>query len=773
MQTQILGFPRIGANRELKKACEAYWKGTISLSELKQAGKEERLKNWTFQKEKGVDLIPSNDFSFYDQVADLAYMFGVIPSRFQFLQEELSPEDLYFSMCRGYQKNGNDVVPLEMTKWFDTNYHYLVPEFEKNQNFFLNGNKIIDEFKEALDAGIKTKPVLLGPISFLKLGKEKQDDFNRLELAHTLLPVYIELIGKLENVGVDCIQIDEPCLVTDLDDYERKLYRVILTELFGSFPGIKFVLATYFESIENEANWLKKLPLEVLHLDLVRAPEQLDVFIEDLPSTLSLSLGIVNGRNIWKNNLESSQILVKKALLKLGSERIILAPSCSLLHVPYDLENEKDENGLPAFVKGQMAFAKQKVDELFLLKRLLTESADEKDLQILRDNVESFSEWRNHKEVNRQEVKCKVLEVSRIWNEISRDSSFSERIEKQQARLNLPFFPSTMIGSLPQTNELRKMRRSSLKNEISKVEYERFINKSIEEAIRWQEEVGVDVLVHGEFERNDMVEFFGERLSGFAFTQNGWVQSYGSRGVKPPVIYGDVFRKEPMTVDVSVYAQSLTDKPVKGMLTGPITILQWSFVREDQPRKSTALQIALAIRDEVLELEENGISIIQIDEPALREGLPIKKAKQGEYLNWAVTSFKLSNWGVKDETQIHTHMCYAEFNDIISSIIDMDADVISIETSRSQMELLDVFAKVQYPNHIGPGVYDIHSPRIPSVTEMTDLLFAASKYLPSDNIWVNPDCGLKTRGWEETRKSIENMIESTKQMRAAIPHVVN
>ncbi|MGE4586825.1 MAG: 5-methyltetrahydropteroyltriglutamate--homocysteine S-methyltransferase [Mangrovibacterium sp.] len=768
MLTQNLGFPRIGANRELKKACEAYWKGIISREELEQAGKNERLKNWSLQHEYGIDLIPSNDFSFYDQVADLAFMLGAIPSRFSLLKEKLTQTDLYFSMCRGYQQDGQDVIPLEMTKWFDTNYHYLVPEFEKGQSFSLFTTKAIDEFKEALNAGLKTKPVLLGPLSFLKLGKEKQEGFNRLELVHTLLPVYIELIGKLENAGADCIQMDEPCLVTDLSEYERQLYRTTLTELFGSFPGIHFILATYFESTVRQADLIACLPLETLHLDLVRGAGQLDLFLEKIPSGMSLSLGIVDGRNIWKNKLEDSLHLIRKAAEKLGDDRVILAPSCSLLHVPYDLENEQDEKGLPAEVKDRLAFARQKIEELVLLKELAGSSPSEKALQKFREEKEGRERWKRLAIVREEQVQARVKEFRKLEGKISRHASFENRIRGQQNRLKLPVFPITMIGSLPQTSEVRKMRRRFLDQAISPEAYKNYIYRSVESAIRWQEEIGTDVLVHGEFERSDMVEFFGEQLNGFAFTQNGWVQSYGSRGVKPPVIYGDVSRKGPMTVDLISYAQSLTAKPVKGMLTGPVTILQWSFVRDDQSRKDTAEQIAMAIRDEVLDLEKAGIAIIQIDEPAFREGLPLRPEKWDEYLSWAVNCFKMSHYGVKDETQIHTHMCYAEFNDILSSIVKMDADVISMETSRSQMELLKTFAEIRYPNQIGPGVYDIHSPRVPSVDEMCDLLFAASRYIPVKNLWVNPDCGLKTRGWEETRSSILHMVEAAKRMRKAV-----
>ncbi len=773
MLTQTLGFPRIGANRELKKACELYWKGKISQDELELAGKNERIKNWTIQKDAGIDLIPSNDFSYYDQVADMMFMLGVVPERFRKFENRLSKIDLYFAMCRGYQHENIDVTPLEMTKWFNTNYHYLVPEFEKKQSFSLSPEKVVGEFREALQSGIKTKPVLLGPLSFLKLGKEKTENFNRLELIHILLPVYIELIGKLENAGATWIQIDEPCLTTCTNDYERQLYRSTLTELFGSFPGIRFVLATYFESVSKVADLISLLPLEVIHLDLVSAPEQLDVFLDMVPDNMSVSLGIVDGRNVWKNNLEDSLGVIKKAVSRLGRDRVILSPSCSLLHVPYDLKNEDGREGLPIKVKERMAFAFQKIEELAILKDLSGISPTTGAVSKLEREKRERENWEKLPFVADEQVRKRLDEINHLKHNVSRGLPFEQRRAIQQEKLQLPLFPTTMIGSLPQTAEVRKTRCSFFNNKTSWEEYDNFIKECIRKAIRWQEELGIDVLVHGEFERNDMVEFFGEQLNGFAFTQNGWVQSYGSRAVKPPVIYGDVSRKGPVTVDIARYAQSLTDKPVKGMLTGPVTILQWSFVRTDQPRKETAGQIALAIHDEVLDLEKAGISIIQIDEPAFREGLPLKQEKWDEYLTWAVFCFMISSYGVKNETQIHTHMCYAEFNDIIPAIIAMDADVISIETSRSQMELLNAFTRVRYPNQIGPGVYDIHSPRVPGTGEMCDLLFAASRYIPVKNLWVNPDCGLKTRGWDETRSAIKNMTESAKRMRDVILHAEN
>lgn len=769
MLTQNLGFPRIGAKRELKKACESYWKGKIPLQQLEEAGQLQRLYNWGLQKQAGINLIPSNDFSFYDHVADWCFSLGVIPGRFKPLEKKLNPRDLYFAMCRGYQKGDYDVTPLEMTKWFDTNYHYLVPEFEKGQQFSFYSTKVVDEFTEALEKGYKTKPVILGPVTFLKLGKEKGGGFNRLELLQSLLPVYIEIIGKLENAGADCIQVDEPFLVTDLTEYEQQIYRVALTELFGSFPNIKFILATYFGSIAHNIGLIASLPLEVLHADLVKGEGQLGQIIKEIPDKMVLSLGIVDGRNIWKNNYTASLDIIKEATQYLGGGRVMLAPSCSLLHVPYDLGLEEDEESLPVIVKKRMAFAKQKLGELTTLAQLTVKGPSENTVKKLEQNQLAHKEWEALDVVNNQEVKKRLSGLENKEGEISRDNDFNTRIGVQQKKIGLPPFPTTMIGSLPQTSEVRSMRRKFKKGEISDETYQEFIKECTRLAIEWQEEAGIDVLIHGEFERNDMVEYFGEQLNGFAFTQNGWVQSYGSRGVKPPVIYGDVSRKSPMAAGLAVYAQSLSEKPVKGMLTGPVTILQWSFVRNDQPKETTAKQIALAIQDEVLGLEKAGIKVIQIDEPALREGLPLRKKDHNAYLEWAVNAFKLSYWGLKDETQLHTHMCYAEFNDIIEAIAAMDADVITIETSRSQMELLEAFSDFKYPNQVGPGVYDIHSPRIPSVDEMVELISKARNYIPVENIWINPDCGLKTRNWEEVRPAIANMVEAANILRKSLP----
>ena len=774
MLTQNLGYPRIGAKRELKKNCENYWTGKISEEELKKAGKLERQKNWLTQKDAGIDLIPCNDFSFYDQVNDMTFMLGALPERFNPLRGELSETDLYFSMCRGYQKNGHDLIAMEMTKWFDTNYHYIVPEFVKNQAFSFSGRKIIDEFVEARQLGIATpKPVLIGPISYLLLGKEKEEGFNKLDLLDKLLPVYTEILSELEKQGCEYLQLDEPFLVTDLNDELRLKYRYAYDALSKASSNIKIVLTTYFGDLGENMKTAVDLPVHALHIDLVRGKKQLKKLLSLVPEKLNLSLGVVDGRNIWKNDFKESIIEIDAAIEVIGKERTWLAPSCSFLHCPYDLELETDEKSLPQQIKEWMAFAKQKLWEINTLKQLKSSKKELYDdaFTELIHNAKNIEGRKKSELVNNPEVQEKLKMVS--MNEIKRDSEFEERLLKQNEKFDFPEFPTTTIGSFPQTKEVRKKRRDHKKGVISTEEYDNFLKEEIKNAVKWQEKVGIDVLVHGEFERNDMVEYFGELLDGFVFTENGWVQSYGSRGVKPPVIFGDVSRKEPMTLKWTKYAQSLTNKKMKGMLTGPVTILQWSFVRNDQPRKLTAFQIALALKDEVLDLEKAGIDIIQIDEPALREGLPIKKNNWQEYLHWAVQAFRICSLGVKDDTQIHTHMCYSEFNDIIESIAEMDADVISIETSRSQMELLEAFSDFKYPNQIGPGVYDIHSPRIPSVEEMEYLLRKARKYIPVSNLWVNPDCGLKTRNWEEVKAALVNMVKAAQNVKAELEEPVN
>jgi len=772
MKTNNLGYPRIGSNRELKKASELYWAGKISADELIKAGKDIRHKNWHLQSQAGVDLIPSNDFSFYDQVLDLTLTVGAIPKRYHEVAKSNSSLDLYFAMARGSQKDGQDVVAMEMTKWFDTNYHYIVPEFTKDQKFELFSEKIISEFKEANDLGIKTKPVLIGPVSYLLLGKEKEEGFDRIDLLDNLLPVYFEILEKLQAENAEYIQLDEPFLALNLSEKERNAFTKVYYEINIRFPKLKIVLANYFDCFGENLETALALPVDTFHLDLVRCPLQLNDILESgkLASNVNLSLGVVDGRNIWKNDFRKSLEIIKKATDALGESRILISPSCSLIHSPCDLDLETNDETLTPEIKQWLAFAKQKVNEIVLLKQFASNETDVKNSVDFERNVIANENRKTSKLIHNYEVKNRVANISA--SDDKRKSTFDIRRKSQTEALNLPLFPTTTIGSFPQTAEVRSWRAKFKKGELSAAEYNNLIEKETEATIRFQEETGIDVLVHGEFERNDMVEYFGEQLAGFTFTKNGWVQSYGSRCVKPPVIYGDVSRPQPMTVRWSEYAQSLTPKWVKGMLTGPVTILQWSFVRNDQPRSETCTQIALAIRDEVVDLEKAGIKIIQIDEPAIREGLPLRKEEWANYLDWAVRAFRISASGVQDDTQIHTHMCYSEFNDIIQNIADMDADVITIECSRSQMELLDAFANFKYPNEIGPGVYDIHSPRVPSSAEMVRLLEKASAVIPIDQLWVNPDCGLKTRHWDETKKALIEMVSAAQEMRAAVEHPV-
>ncbi|HTF27626.1 MAG TPA: 5-methyltetrahydropteroyltriglutamate--homocysteine S-methyltransferase, partial [Flavitalea sp.] len=704
MQTHNLGYPRIGSRRELKKATEQYWAGKISAAQLLQVGKTIRIQNWQLQKTAGIDLIPCNDFSFYDQVLDISLMVGAIPARFHDLMEDkqLPDIDLLFAMARGYQKDGYDITAMEMTKWFDTNYHYIVPEFTANQKFTLYANKVLTEFLEAKENNINAKPVLLGPISYLLLGKEKEGDFHRLELLENILPVYIEVLKKLDDNNARFVQFDEPCLALDLSVAERQVFVKAYQEIKNKVPGLHIILASYFECYGQNLEMVLKLPVQTLHLDLVRCPAQLDdILATDFVKTkTNLSLGVVDGRNIWKNDFQKSLSFIEKAVEKIGIERVWIAPSCSLIHSPCDLDQETNDQTLTPEIKNWLAFAKQKIDEVVTLKQLVTGENPEATKISLHKNVLTASSRKTSLLIHDEHVKRRTAAIT--GKDARRLNEFSTRKIKQLETLQLPMFPTTTIGSFPQTPEVRSWRAKIKKGDLSQQQYDELIAKETAEAIRWQEEVGLDVLVHGEFERNDMVEYFGEQLKGFTFTENGWVQSYGSRCVKPPVIYGDVSRPAAMTVRWTSYAQSLTKQPVKGMLTGPVTILQWSFVRNDQPRKDTCTQIALAILDEVLDLEKAGIKIIQIDEPAIREGLPLRKENWQEYLQWAVGAFKISSSGVQDETQIHTHMCYSEFNDIIQNIADMNADVITIECSRSQMELLDAFAGFKYPNDIGP-----------------------------------------------------------------------
>jgi len=768
MLTHNLGYPRIGSHRELKKASEQYWLGQTTHRNLLQVGKNLRQENWLLQKNAGLALIPSNDFSFYDQVLDMSLTVGAIPERYHevILNKSNTELDLYFAMARGYQKNELDITAMEMTKWFDTNYHYIVPEFYKDQKFKLFSTKIIDEFYEARQLGITTKPVLLGPVSYLMLGKEKEEGFDRVDLVKNLLPVYLEILKKLDALNMTWVQFDEPFLALDLTEKEKRAFTFVYSEIRKEFPALRTILTTYFEGLRDNVILAASLPVCALHIDLVRAPEQFDDVLNALPEKTSLSLGIIDGRNIWKNNFTKSLSFIEKAIARLGANRVMIGPSCSLLHTPCDLDLETNDESLLPEIKNWMAFAKQKLNEITTLNLLATPETKEKAKILLEENVKAIESRRTSLRIHHDNVKKRVAAISD--HDDKRSSPFAIRRKKQAEALKLPLFPTTTIGSFPQTTAVRSWRARLKKGELTQIQYNQLIKEETEKAVRWQESIGLDVLVHGEFERNDMVEYFGEQLQGYVFSKNGWVQSYGSRCVKPPIIFGDVSRPNAMTVSWSSFAQSLTKKHMKGMLTGPVTILQWSFVRDDQPRSTTTFQIALAIRDEVCDLEKAGIQIIQIDEPAIREGLPLRKADWQQYLQWAVKAFRISASGVKDETQIHTHMCYSEFNDIIQNIAAMDADVITIECSRSQMELLDAFADFNYPNEIGPGVYDIHSPRIPSREEMIHLLHKARAVIPAEQLWVNPDCGLKTRHWDETKKALIEMVAAAQEMRLPV-----
>lgn len=762
MLTQNLGYPRIGSQRQLKKACEQFWAAEIDLPALQKVARAIKEENWQTQLDAGIDLIPCNDFSYYDQVLDTSLLLGVIPQRYSPVLSEVKTNheiDLYFAMARGYQKDGLDIRAMEMTKWLDTNYHYIVPEFTSRQEFRIFNENIFCEYNTAKQLlGEKAKPVLLGPLSYLLLGKEKEEGFERIDLIKKLIPVYIDIINRLKEQGAQWIQLDEPCLALDLSKKEQEAFAYAYQAISKRVGGINILVATYFEALADNTHLAVNLPVTALHIDLVRAPEQLAAVLALVPAHLQLSLGVVDGRNVWKNDYEKSLDLIHQAILKIGADRIIIAPSCSLLHSPIDIELE---TGIDPEIRNWMAFARQKLTELSEIHQIAAGNTT-----LLAANKIAIQSRRSSPKVHKQEVKNRISAISAADG--IRQSPFAIRQKLHHERFRFPPFPTTTIGSFPQTDDIRQLRARYKKGDLSLEQYDQAIEQATISAIRWQEEIGLDVLVHGEFERNDMVEYFGEQLDGFLFTKNGWVQSYGSRCVKPPVIYGDVSRPQDMTVRWSKFAAAQTDKPMKGMLTGPVTILQWSFVRDDQPRDLTTNQIAFAIRDEVLALEKAGIGIVQIDEAAIREGLPLRKAKHAHYLNWAVQAFRITAGGVQDQTQIHTHMCYSEFNHIIEHIAAMDADVITIETSRSQMELLEVFANFDYPNEIGPGVYDIHSPRVPTTEEMTELLEKAAKLLPARNLWVNPDCGLKTRKWPETKAALKNMVAAARQARSKI-----
>lgn len=753
-----LGFPRIGAKRELKFAQEAYWAGNIDAAELERIGKELRERHWQLQADAGVDLIPVGDFAWYDQILEWTCLLGVIPARFE--QDNTAPVDLdtLFRVARGRAPSGKPAAASEMTKWFDTNYHYIVPELEENQQFRIARESFFEQVAEAQALGHNVKPVIPGPLTYLYLSKgeafPEADDAGKLELLENLVPVYRTVLNRLAESGVEWVQIDEPILALDLPDTWQRAFLRTYEQLAVATP--KVIVATYFGGLQDNLFTALELAVEGLHIDGVRAPEEIAKVVERIGEEKVLSVGLIDGRNIWRTNLDKAIATLNPVKEQLG-DRLWLAPSCSLLHVPVDLDSEEK---LDAELKSWLSFAKQKLAELQLLRQGLDKDANaDAALAEQRAAIENRNTSSRIHNPAVQERMSKLGEIS------SQRTPFAERIKLQREALNLPLFPTTTIGSFPQTTEIRTVRRDFKRGDIDFETYEAAMKKEIEQCVRYQEEVDIDVLVHGEAERNDMVEYFGELLEGFAFTQFGWVQSYGSRCVKPPVIFGDVSRPEPMTVAWSAYAQSLTKRPMKGMLTGPVTILEWSFVRDDQTRKETCEQIALAIRDEVNDLEAAGITVIQVDEPAFREGLPLRQADWKEYLDWAAESFRISTSGVQDSTQIHTHMCYSEFNNIMQAIADMDADVITIETSRSNMELIEAFEDFHYPNDIGPGVYDIHSPNIPTVEWMVELIEKAVKKLPVEQIWVNPDCGLKTRAWEETKPALEKMVKAAKILR--------
>ncbi|NLA50907.1 MAG: 5-methyltetrahydropteroyltriglutamate--homocysteine S-methyltransferase [Alcaligenaceae bacterium] len=756
-----LGFPRIGAKRELKFALESYWKGESSRDELTALGAQLRQRHWDNQ--AGLDLVPVGDFSFYDQVLDTSFLLGNLPERFQdFHGDKL---DNYFRVARGRSAETDEdhsaccggVAAGEMTKWFDTNYHYIVPELTADTQFQLDASNLLEQLAEAKAQGVKAKPVIIGPVTYLAIAKAK-DSSDKLALLERIVPVYAELLEILAKEGVEWVQIDEPILVTELGTDWQAAFKTAYDALKDS--AVKLLLTTYFGELQDNAALAANLPVAGLHVDAVNDRESVEALVETLGADKVFSIGVINGRNIWKTDLTAVLDWIEPIAAKLG-DRLWIAPSCSLLHVPVDLESEER---LDSEVKAWLAFALQKLEELQLLGQALREGRDAVKAE-LADNLAALTARRNSPRVNNLAVKEAVTAITPDLGK--RQSPYAERAAKQKATLQLPLYPTTTIGSFPQTLFIRRARSEFKAGRLDETAYLAAMRAEIARCVEEQENLGLDVLVHGEAERNDMVEYFGEQLDGYVFTQFAWVQSYGSRCVKPPILFGDISRPQAMTVEWIRYAQSLTEKPMKGMLTGPVTILNWSFVRDDQPRSVSCQQLALAIREEVLDLEKAGVHVIQIDEAALREGLPLRQSQWQEYLDWAIDSFRITANGVSDETQIHTHMCYSEFNDIIASIADMDADVITIETSRSDMELLDAFEDFHYPNEIGPGVYDIHSPNIPTVEHIVELMKKAAERIPAERLWVNPDCGLKTRQWAEVTPALSNMVEAAKILRAS------
>jgi len=744
-----LGMPRIGADRELKRAVEAYWAGRSDAASVGEVARTIRAANWRRQRAAGIDRIPSNDFSLYDQMLDTTCLVGALPERFGSTGDEVDL-DTYFALARGR----DEVHPLEMTKWFDTNYHYLVPELGPDTTFRPASRKPVAELEEALALGIETRPVLIGPVTYLLLAKPEVAGFAPLDLLDRLLPVYARVLGDLEAAGADWVQLDEPALATDLGDAERTAYRRAY-EALAAASGCRLLLTTFFGGLGDATGLALGLPVDGVHVDLVRDPGQLDAVADGLGPDRILSVGVVDGRNVWRNDLSRTFDLLGDLGDRLG-DRLWVGPSCSLLHVPYDVGAEPD---LDPQVAGWLAFAGQKLDEVATLARGLTDGRDAVSPEVAASDAVVR---------DRRETVAARRGASRRGDGAARRAPYGDRRPAQREALGLPPLPTTTIGSFPQTPEIRRARQRHVAGTLSDEGYRRFCEGEIEHVIRAQEAIGLDVLVHGEPERNDMVQYFGERLSGFATTRNAWVQSYGSRCVRPPILHGDVERPQPMTVDWTTYAQSLTPSPVKGMLTGPVTILQWSFVRDDQPRADTCRQIALAIRDEVADLERAGIGIIQVDEPALREGLPLRRGDWDGYLAWATECFRLATSGVADRTQIHTHMCYADFGDILDAVRSLDADVISLEAARSGFDMIDRLAGHGYPAGVGPGVYDIHAPHVPTEDEMAAVIERAAQVLPVDRLWVNPDCGLKTRGWDEVSKALTNMVLAARRSRRTL-----
>ena len=752
-RTYVLGFPRIGARRELKFAQEAFWRGETSEAALRDVGATLRRRHWQLQADAGLATVAAGDFAWYDQMLGLTTLLGALPRRFGFDPAALTLAQ-YYELARG-----NAAQPaMEMTKWFDTNYHYIVPELDADSTFEGGANWYFDEIDEALALGLTARPVLIGPLTYLWLSKSHAAGFDRLSLLPKVVQAYRRILSQLQARGVEWVQIDEPALCLDLPPAWLDAYEQAYPALADA--GVKLLLATYFDTAADHAPRIAALPVHGFHIDLVRAPQQLAAWQAVLPADAVLSVGVIDGRNIWRADLRGVLDTLAPLHAELG-DRLWLAPSCSLLHVPVSLDAEIR---LDPELKAWLAFATEKLDELHTLAAALNHGETAVAEQLAASDAARTARRTSRRVVN-QQVQKRLAAVTAEMAD--RDSPFDVRIARQRDALKLPALPTTTIGSFPQTAAIRQTRAAYKRGDLGALEYLDRMRAEIELAVRKQEALGLDVLVHGEAERNDMVEYFGEQLCGYAFTENGWVQSYGSRCVKPPVIFGDVYRPEPMTVDTARFAQSLTDKPMKGMLTGPVTMLQWSFVRDDQPRALTTRQLALAIRDEVCDLEAAGIRVIQIDEPAFREGLPLRRSQWAHYLHWAVDCFRLSTAGVGDTTQIHTHMCYSEFNDIIEAIAAMDADVITIETSRSNMELLKAFEDFSYPNDIGPGVYDIHSPNVPEVDWMVQLMEKAAKRLPRERLWVNPDCGLKTRGWPETEAALAKMVDAARFLRSA------